>query len=127
MKPQKSELSRGSLSRLTGVNAETIRYYEKIGVMPLPMRSDAGHRTYDQASVKRLFFVKRSRELGFTLKEIQELLRLVDGEDFTCAEVRDKTNAHLADVTRKIGDLQKIEQTLTTMVSKCDGGELPNC
>lgn len=127
MKTDEIELSRGSLSRKSGVNAETIRYYEKIGVMPEPSRSGAGHRIYDQSSLKRLSFIRRSRELGFTLQEIQDLLTMVDGDDFTCLEIRDKTSAHLSEVAQKIDDLRKIEQTLATMVSKCDGGLLPQC
>lgn len=127
MKTAEIELSRGSLSRESGVNAETIRYYEKIGVMPNPARSSAGHRIYDQSSLKRLSFIRRSRELGFTLQEVQDLLTLVDGDDFTCAEIRDKTSAHLSEVTQKIDDLKTIEQTLAMMISKCDGGLLPQC
>ena len=124
---EKVELSRGSLAAKTGVNSETIRYYEKIDLMPDPARSAGGHRIYDQSHLKRLFFIRRSRELGFTLQEIRELLELVDGGDYTCAEIRDRTTTHLADVTRKITDLQKIQLTLESMASKCDGGLVPNC
>lgn len=127
MKSDRFKLSRGSLSTKTGVNIETIRYYEKIGLMPNPVRSAGGHRIYDQSHLKRLSFIRRSRELGFTLQEIRELLELVDGGDYTCAEVRDRTTTHLADVTRKIHDLSKIQKTLKTMASKCDGGLVPSC
>jgi len=127
MKSEKIELSRGSLSSKTGVNIETIRYYEKIGLMPDPVRSTGGHRIYGQSHLKRLSFIRRSRELGFTLQEIRELLELVDGGDYTCAEVRNRTITHLDQVTRKIRDLKKIQRTLKTMASKCDGGLVPNC
>lgn len=127
MKTRLTEFSRGSLSAKTGVNIETIRYYEKIGLMPDPVRSAGGHRIYDQGHLKRLSFIRRSRELGFTLQEIRELLALVDGGDYTCAEIRDRTNVHLADVTKKIHDLRKIQRTLKTMASKCDGGLVPIC
>lgn len=127
MESQHTEMSRGSLAAQTGVNIETVRYYEKIGLMPNPRRSSGGHRIYDQTHLKRLSFIRRSRELGFTLQEIRELLELVDGGDYTCAEVRDRTNTHLADVTKKIRDLGKIQRTLKTMASKCDGGLVPNC
>ena len=127
MKTGNNQLSRGSLSKLTGVNIETIRYYEKIGLMPDPARSSGGHRIYDQSHLKRLSFIRRSRELGFTLQEIRELLELVDGGDYTCAEVRDRTLHHLDDVALKIRDLQKMQSTLKSMASKCDGGLVPEC
>ena len=122
-----AQLSRGSLAARTGVNIETIRYYEKIGLMPQPLRSAGGHRVYGQSDLKRLSFIRRSRELGFTLREIRDLLELVDGGQYTCAEVRDRTTSHLADVTQKIQDLRKIQKTLKTMASKCDGGMVPDC
>lgn len=127
MKSRKKELSRGSLAAESGVHSETIRYYEKIELMPNPARSAGGHRIYDQSHLKRLFFIRRSRELGFTLQEIRELLELADGGDYTCAEVHDRTIAHLADVTRKIHDLRNIQRTLETMASKCDGSMVPDC
>ena len=127
MKSQSTELSRGSLAARTGVNIETIRYYEKIGLMPNPVRSPGGHRVYDESHLKRLFFIRRSRELGFAIQETRELLELVDGGDYTCAEVRDRTNSHLADITKKIDDLRKIQHTLKEMASMCDGGLVPEC
>ncbi len=127
MKIQPTEMSRGSLAVQTRVNSETIRYYEKIGLMPNPARSDAGHRVYDQSQVKRLSFIRRSRELGFTLKEIRELLQLVDGGEYTCAEVHERTVTHLNDVAKKIRDLEKMQRTLRTMASKCGGELVPEC
>jgi len=127
MKTGRIQMSRGSLAKETGVNIETIRYYEKIELMPDPTRSSGGHRMYDQLHLKRLSFIRRSRELGFTLREIRELLELVDGGDYTCAEVRDRTMFHLDDVATKIRDLQKMQHTLKTMASKCDGGLVPEC
>lgn len=127
MKLEDVVLSRGSLAAKTGVNIETIRYYENSGLMPDPKRSAGGHRVYNHSSVKRLFFIRRARELGFTLKEIRDLLQLVDGGNYTCVEVRERTSAHLADVTKKILDLRKVEKTLKSMVAKCDGGLVPGC
>jgi len=127
MKSGMDQMSRGPLAKQTGVNIETIRYYEKIGLMPDPARSSGGHRIYDQPQMKRLSFIRRSRELGFTLHEIRELLELVDGGDYTCAEVRDRTLRHLNDVALKICDLQKMQSTLKSMASKCDGGLVPEC
>jgi MerR family mercuric resistance operon transcriptional regulator len=117
----------GELSRLTGVNIETIRYYERVGVMPKPSRSDGGHRFYDNEHMKRLAFVKRSRELGFGLDDIRELLGLVDGGSFTCAEVHTITTSHLDDVKRKIADLRRMERVLKSMAAECSQGDLPDC
>ncbi len=127
MKLGKTELSRGALAMQSGVNSETIRYYEKIGLMPDPIRSSGGHRIYEQPHLKRLSFIRRTRELGFTLEEIRGLLGLVDGGDYTCAEVRNRTLSHLDDVAQKVRDLQKMQRTLKSMVSKCDGGLVPDC
>jgi len=127
MVSKKSGLSRGMLARQSGVNSETIRYYEKIELMPDPMRSEGGHRVYNQTHLHRLSFIRRCRELGFNLKEIRGLLDLVDGGDYTCAEVRERTTVHLDDVRQKIRDLQKMQRTLKIMVSQCDGGLVPEC
>jgi MerR family mercuric resistance operon transcriptional regulator len=127
MKSGEIQLSRGRLANRSGVNGETIRYYEKIGLMPDPMRSAGGHRIYERSHLKRLSFIRRTRELGFTLKEIRGLLGLVDGGDYTCAEVRDRTFVHMNDVAQKIRDLQKMQRALKSMATKCDGGQVPNC
>lgn len=120
-------LSIGALSKRTGVHLETVRYYENIGIMPKPPRSPAGHRRYDQEHLKRLTFVKRSRELGFTLKEVRALLALVDGGDYTCGVVQELTLAHLHEVRRKIADLQRLEATLADISAQCADGTIPDC
>ena len=127
MVSKKSGLSRGILAKRSGVNSETIRYYEKIELMPDPVRSEGGHRIYNDTHLRRLLFIRRCRELGFTLEEISGLLELVDKGDYTCAEVRDRTTVHLDDVRKKIRDLQKMQRTLKTMISQCDGGLVPEC
>ncbi len=124
---QARRLTRGVVSKLTGCNIETIRYYERAGLMPDPARSEGGHRIYSQDQVRRLMFIRRCRELGFTVEQIRELLRLVDGGDYTCAEVRVITIDHLDDVGRKISDLRKIQTTLRDMAAECDGGDVPEC
>ena len=124
---QARRLTRGVVSQLTGCNIETIRYYERAGLMPDPARSEGGHRIYSQDQVRRLMFIRRCRELGFTVEQIRELLRLVDGGDYTCAEVRVITIDHLDDVGRKIADLRKIQTTLRDMAAECDGGDVPEC
>ena len=81
----------GSLSRRTGVHIETVRYYEREGLLPEPPRTPGGHRVYDEVHVRRLNFIRRGRELGFTLGEIRQLLALVDENDFTCDEIKEIT------------------------------------
>jgi MerR family mercuric resistance operon transcriptional regulator len=120
-------LTIGALSKRTGVNIETIRFYERVGILPKPPRSAGGHRIYSQDELMRLGFVRRSRELGFSLAEVRGLLRLVDGGSHTCAEVKAVTLDHLADVRRKIADLRRLEQTLADVAGKCRGGKVPDC
>ncbi len=127
MKSGATTLSRGTLAKHSGVNIETIRYYEKEDLMPDPQRSAGGHRIYDQSHLKRLAFIRKTRELGFTIREVRDLLDLVDSEEYTCADVRDRTVVHLRDVEQKLRDLQKMKRTLDSMVSKCDGGLVPEC
>lgn len=127
MNLQKNVYSRGKLAKLGRVNSETIRYYEKIDLMPEPPRTEGGHRSYDESHLKRLSFIRRTRELGFTLEEVRGLLELVDRDDYTCGEIRDRTVAHLNDVSRKIRDLEKMQRTLKSMASKCSGGQVPDC
>ena len=115
------------MARATGCNLETIRYYEKIGIMPDPPRSTKGYRSYDDAHVKRLKFVMRSRDLGFSLEEVRGLLGLVDEQSRTCAEVQIIAEDHLTDVRAKIADLQRIEHVLSDTVARCTGDAVPEC
>jgi len=117
----------GELSRRTGVNIETIRYYERIGVMPIPARSEGGHRIFSDEQLRRLSFIKRGRELGFSLGEIRAMLRLVDEGTLTCSEIHAMTSAHLKAVQRKTADLRRLERVLKTMVAECSRGEVPDC
>lgn len=120
-------IRRGDLARATGCNLETIRYYEKIGIMPDPPRSTKGYRSYDDTHVKRLKFVMRSRDLGFSLEEVRGLLGLVDDRSRTCAEVQIIAEDHLTDVQAKIADLQRIERVLSDTVARCTGDAAPEC
>lgn len=117
----------GVLARDSSVNIETIRYYEKIGVMPEPGRSRSGYRLYTTGHLKRLSFIRRGRELGFTLDELRGLLRLVDGHTYTCAEVRALTLDHVASIRRKIADLKRLERVMTEISSHCSGKRVPDC
>jgi len=117
----------GALSERTGVNVETVRYYERIGMLPKPPRTEGGHRVYDDRHVKRLAFIRRCRELGFSLDDIRLLLKLVDGGDYTCAEVKAMTLDHAKTIRRKIADLRRMERVLKEMAAQCDGGDVPEC
>lgn len=117
----------GKLSSQTGVNIETIRYYEKEGILPASPRTEGGHRLYSEEHLRRLTFVRRSRELGFSLNEIRTMLDMVDGGNLTCSEVKDVTVKHLENVRDKISDLQKLEKTLKAIASQCKGNKTPDC
>ncbi|HEX4199079.1 MAG TPA: helix-turn-helix domain-containing protein [Caulobacteraceae bacterium] len=114
----------GELSRRTGCNIETIRYYEHIGLMPAPPRRGR-YRSYGLEDVGRLGFVRRSRELGFTLDEVRTLLGLAAGGQAACAEVRNLAAAHLTDVRARIADLRRMEGVLAESVRACDAGRDP--
>ena len=120
-------LTRGPLAARTGCNIETIRYYERVGLLPPPPRSAGGHRIYGRDLVKRLNFVRRSRDLGFTLEEIRELLRLVDGGTCTCGEVEQLAGDHVREIRRKIADLRRLQRVLETMAAQCSGDAVPDC
>lgn len=117
----------GGLSEKTGCHIETIRYYEKIGLMPKPLRSEGGHRLYGADQVKRLVFIRRSRELGFSLNEIRTLLRLVDGKRYTCQQIKTIMEKHLEDIKKKISDLRRLHKTLADISAQCEGGQIPEC
>lgn len=117
----------GVLSERTGVNIETIRYYEKIGLLPAPPRTEGGHRLYAEDHLKRLIFIRRSRELGFGQGEVRALLSLVDGGGYTCGEVKALTVQNLQTVREKIKDLRRLERTLAGISSQCEGGSVPEC
>ncbi|WP_375567563.1 helix-turn-helix domain-containing protein [Oceaniradius stylonematis] len=124
---RESGFTRGDLARTTGGNIETIRYYEKTGLLPNPPRTSAGYRIYSDAHATRLRFILRARELGFSLEDIRGLLGLEDGAAPTCTEVKDRTERHLVDVRAKIVDLKRIEAVLTETAAKCSGGAAPAC
>jgi MerR family mercuric resistance operon transcriptional regulator len=120
-------LAIGELSRLTGVNIETIRYYEKIELLPAPMRTQGGHRLYGPRERRTLAFIRRARELGFTLDEIRALLELGGPGRASCAEVKAIAAPHLDDIRAKIADLKKLERLLASTIGKCSGHKVPEC
>jgi len=118
----------GELARRSGCNVETVRYYERIGLLPTPTRTAGGYRLYETADVRRLKFARRARELGFTLEEVKTLMALSTHDvRSACAEVRQLAASHLALVRAKIVDLQIIEGVLADAVQRYDADELPGC
>lgn len=120
-------MTRGELAKRTGCNAETIRYYEKIGVMPEPLRSASGYRQYDETHEQRLRFVMRGRELGFAIEDLKSLLNLVDRNAVSCGEVEKLAKLHLRSVREKISDLKRMESVLGEAVRSCSGKDIPEC
>jgi MerR family transcriptional regulator, mercuric resistance operon regulatory protein len=117
----------GELSRLTGVNIETIRYYEKIKMLQAPPRTEGGHRIYGPTETRILAFIRRARELGFSLDEIRALLDLGGPGNASCADVRKVATRHLDDIRAKIGDLKKLERLLAKTIARCSGNRVPEC
>jgi MerR family mercuric resistance operon transcriptional regulator len=121
------ELTIGGLSELTAVNIETIRYYERIKMLPAPPRTSGGRRVYGANHLRILAFIRRSRELGFSLDEIRALIRLGGSAKASCRQVRDIASHHLDDIRAKIADLRKLERLLAKTVAKCTGTTAPDC
>jgi len=117
----------GTLSKHTGTNIETIRYYERVGLLPVPARSSGGYRLYGGDHLKRLNFVRRARALGFSIEQVRTLLRLADERKRPCAEVRVVAEAHLRDVRGKIADLKRMERVLQATVAGCATGRSAHC
>ncbi|NIR92502.1 MAG: heavy metal-responsive transcriptional regulator [Gammaproteobacteria bacterium] len=114
-------LTRGRVAAQIGCNVETIRYYEKVGIIPSPRRTPAGYRVYDEEHVERLQFILRAKELGFSAERIRELLNLSDEATRTRADVKSLTEQHIQEVSNKIRDLKKLKKRLDEISSHCDG------
>lgn len=117
----------GVLSRRAGVLVETIRYYERVGLLPRPARTRSGYRRYGLEDAKRLTLIKRARELGFSLAEISALLSLADAEGRRCADARAIAEKHVADIRTKIADLQTMERILDRVIEDCRTGRMAGC
>ena len=120
-------LSIGALSRQTGVHIETIRYYERVKMLPAPPRTEAGRRTYGQSHRRTLGFIRRARDLGFSLDEIRALLDLGGSGRTSCAEVREIASLHLVSVRAKLADLARLEAVLSETVAQCAANLTPKC
>ncbi len=123
-----THLKIGDLSRQTNTKVVTIRYYEKIGLLASPHRTAGNYRAYDEAALGRLRFIRRCRDLGFTLEQIRDLLDLSSEVERPCAEVDGIASTHLAEVERKISDLQALAKRLRRISSSCSGkGTISDC
>lgn len=117
----------GNLAKATGVKLETIRYYERIGLMPTPARASSGFRNYGPEHTTRLTFIRRGREIGFTIADIRALLNLAVPGEVSCAEVRNLAYAHLDAVRAKLADLGRLEVILADTVARCSGAHAAAC
>ncbi|WP_349409821.1 Hg(II)-responsive transcriptional regulator [Pseudalkalibacillus sp. SCS-8] len=116
------------LAKLTGVNKETLRYYEKIGILPAPPRTASGYRLYPEETVKRIKFVRKAQELGFTLQEVDRLLGVVDQDERRCKDMYTFTSVKLDEIERKINDLKKMKSILEELKNCChDNDDLYDC
>ncbi len=117
----------GTLSKGTGCKVETIRYYERSGLLPAPARSPGGYRLYGTEHRKRLAFILRARALGFSMHEVRRLLDLADHHRQPCAQARRVAASHLEDVRARIADLRAMERVLKETVARCGQGTGPHC
>lgn len=120
-------LTIGALARQTNTKVETIRFYEKNGLLPAPPRTESNYRTYDLSHLNRLSFVRRSRELGFSLEQIRAMLDLSDDRSRSCAAVDAIAQEHLAEVDQKIAALTALRKELYRMVKTCHTGTVAEC
>jgi Hg(II)-responsive transcriptional regulator len=118
----------GWVAKTAGVNVQTVLYYERRGLLPTPSRSASGYRLFDDEVVKRIRFIKRAQELGFSLKQIGALLALQGEQDASCAEVSRMAASHLEDIEQKIHDLERMRAALVPLVNACPArGPLKAC
>ena len=120
-------LSIGTLARRTGAKVETIRYYERIGLMPEPGRTEGGQRRYGEAELDRLAFIRHARQLGFTLEAVRELLDLSDSPERSCGEVDAIARRHLREVERRLERLAALKRELERIVGECGRGTVADC
>lgn len=114
-------LTIGRLARSAGVGVETVRFYEREGLLAEPQRRESGYRQYPLDTVRRLRFIRQAKDLGFTLREIRELLDLRVAPDSTCAEVRERAQAKIADVEARVAALERVKAALQRVARKCRG------
>lgn len=117
----------GELARITATKVETVRYYERIGLLGSPARSDGNYRLYDAPALARLSFIRRARDLGFSLEQVRELLDLSDDRRRSCGAVDALARTQLDAVDRKIADLQLLRRELGNLLDQCSRGTIADC
>jgi Cu(I)-responsive transcriptional regulator len=124
----KGRLSIGDLARATGTKVVTIRYYEQIGLLPVPSRTKGNYRAYSDEHMRRLRFIRRCRDLGFTLDQVRDLLRLSSQQNQDCGEVDRIAAQHLTEIEQKIADLTRLADELRRLSNCCQGkGLIADC
>ena len=124
----KNHIGIGELAKGTGTKVVTVRYYEQIGLLPVPSRTAGNYRTYSNEHMRRLRFIHRCRDLGFTLDQIRDLLRLSSRKEADCAEVDNITAQHLMEIEQKISDLKRLAKELRRLNNCCQGkGIIADC
>lgn len=124
-------LSIGELARRSGATAPTIRYYEQIGLLPRPDRRDGGHRTFGEADLKRLTFIRRCRDFGFPIEQVRDLVTVMQDPGRSCTDMRDMAQSQLVSVRSRLEELRALEVSLSELVgdcsARCEGGPGPDC
>lgn len=123
----KGELTIGSVAKAAGCKVQTVRYYEQIGLIPAPRRSEGNQRLYDDAAVSRLVFIRHARDLGFPLQAVRDLISLSDHPDQPCDAADAIAKAQLSEVDRRIERLQALRCELRRMIAQCAGGRIADC
>jgi Cu(I)-responsive transcriptional regulator len=122
-----THLTIGRLAEATGTNVETVRYYERAGLIAPPARTSGNYRSYRTEDLERLRFIRRTRQLGFSLEEVRALLDMARQRDRDCATVDELAKRHLSDIDRKIDDLKALRRELAGVISSCAGGTMAEC
>lgn len=120
-------LTIGQLAAAMATKVETIRFYEKVGLLPAPARTAGNYRAYDQSHLNRLSFIRRSRDLGFSVDQVRALLGLADDRDRSCEAIDIIAKEHLSDIDRKITDLHALRRELDSMITQCSCGTVADC
>jgi len=121
------DMNIGEVAAETGITSKSIRYYESIGLIPEAHRTGGGYRQYSDKDVQTLHFIRRARNLGFTVGEVEELLSLYRDRNRASADVREIAIRHITDLDKKVAELEGMRATLTHLVDKCHGDERPDC
>ncbi len=117
----------GELARATGTKVETVRYYERIGLLPAPPRTGGNYRSYGAAELARMSFIRRARDLGFSVEQVRALLGLSDDKQGDCASIDAIARTHVAEVERKLADLIALRRELKAVITSCKGGAVADC